>query len=120
MVATFWMRVLAHNIDLVILLAPFYGLSFLIPEDLLFYHVLVLVYLLYHTVFELSSLRGSPGKFFNKLSVMHKSGDPLPPGRIIIRNLCKVISALPFFLGYTLAMFNKKNRHFMMCLPIAL
>lgn len=110
MTASFWMRVLAHNIDLVILLIPFYGLSVYIKNDMIFYPLLLVIYLLYHLVFELSDMKGSPGKYFNKLKVVHMTGTTLTVNRCIIRNLGKVLSILPFFLGFTLAMFNNKNQ----------
>lgn len=107
--ATFWQRLLAHNIDLIFLLILFYLFS-LIPyfgfDTLLFF----LIYLLYHFIFELSSWRATPGKKWLKLAVYNEGRRFESVTAILLRNVCKLISLLIFFGGFAMINFNRKKQ----------
>jgi uncharacterized RDD family membrane protein YckC len=104
------MRVLAHNIDLIPIIAVAYILSFFVEYNLVLYPMILFVYLIYGIGFELSPMRGSPGKYLNKLMVVRANYFEPTPGVIIKRNLYKIISIIPFFIGFTIAMFTPKKQ----------
>ena len=107
--ASFWQRLLAHNIDLLFLLTLFYLVS-LIPysgyDTLLFF----LIYISYYSGFELSPWRATPGKKWTKLKIHNSDNRFKTFLAIFLRNSCKVISLLIFFLGFVMISFNRKKQ----------
>jgi uncharacterized RDD family membrane protein YckC len=99
--------VLAHNVDLVFILPFLYLLSAIIPDNLLLYPTAAFFYLLYYAGFESSSWRATPGKRFLKIQIICNSSKP---GVYALRNIYKILSAIPLFFGFTYAAFNKERK----------
>lgn len=108
--ATFWSRVLAHNIDLVILIIPLFILRQVIIDETILYTIAALLYFIYHICFEWSSWNGSPGKKLVRIQVMDSSLSDPTFTQVTLRNLYKIISILPFLLGFTMANFSKRKQ----------
>lgn len=64
----------------------------------------------YFTVFETSSLRATPGKYWLGLSVTTETGDTLSFTQSLIRHFTKYISSAFLFFGYALAFFTDKKQ----------
>ena len=109
MPATFWMRLLAHNIDMVILLIPTWGLSLLIRDNHLLYFLTFFMYFLYQLWFELGSWNATPGKRIMGLRVL--MSDHVPPTflAIMFRNIGKILSLLLFFVGFAFIAFHRRR-----------
>lgn len=65
---------------------------------------------IYHIVMESSAKQATYGKQMLKIKVVDMNGDRISTGTAISRNLLKLLSALPFCLGYVIAFFNKKQQ----------
>ena len=108
--APFWSRVLAQNLDLAVLLAPAYLLSWLISDNVFFYSSMLIVYLIYHIICEMSSWRGSVGKRVLKLEVRAEDSDINPLKRTLIRNFLKILSISLLFYGFLMASFDRRRQ----------
>lgn len=64
----------------------------------------------YFTVFETSSLRATPGKYWLGLSVTTETGDTLSFTQSLIRHFTKYISSAFLCFGYVLAFFTDKKQ----------
>jgi len=104
--ASFYKRALAHNTDLVFILPILYGISWFIDNNLIFIASCLLTYILYHIFFELLNNGGTPGKRILKIKVVVESDR----GNLVLRNLFKILSIIPFFGGFTWALFDKKKQ----------
>ncbi len=106
--ATFTQRLLAHNIDLLPILGLFY-FTYLLPNTFSSPIFLTFLYLAYHTLFELSPLRATPGKLCVKLKVnsLSPQSEPL---KIIVRNSLKPLSLILLFFGYILINIQAKKQ----------
>ena len=67
------------------------------------------VWILYGTIAECTPLRGTLGKKFMGIEVLGPHRRPLGPGRAMGRNFAKLLSAIPFFLGFIWAFFSKTS-----------
>lgn len=105
--ATYWQRLLAYNIDLLILIGLYYLYS-LIPLSIFDSIAYVLIYLLYHIIFELTSWKGSPGKKWMGLCVIEEKHPRILS--VAIRNAIKPISLALFFCGFVMIHFSKKKQ----------
>jgi len=108
--AGFYPRMLAHNIDLVLLLPLFYLAGSFISNNQLLLTVCWLLYTLYHIAFEMSKWKGTPGK---KLQHMHVATVGLSQAmlkQVIVRNCLKVVSILPLFAGVVLMAVDSKHQ----------
>ena len=101
---------LAHNIDLVILLPFFYLLGYLIEENWTLFGACFLFYVIYHSVFELTSWKATPGKKLQHMQVVDSEYQDLQPFAIFIRNVGKLLSALILFLGFVMISWDPKGR----------
>ncbi|GAB4252384.1 MAG: hypothetical protein Tsb0034_31090 [Ekhidna sp.] len=108
MYATFWARLLAHNIDLLPILGLFY-LSTLLPVENVSMAFLGLIYLIYHIGFELGPWRATPGKRWAKIYVDHENKKN-PVLSVIVRNVFKGLSLLLFFGGFVMIIFNDRHK----------
>ncbi|MGN8071198.1 RDD family protein [Mucilaginibacter sp. SG564] len=72
--------------------------------------VIPLAKIIYHIVMESSVKQATYGKQMLKIKVVDMNGDRISTGKAISRNLLKLLSALPFCLGYVIAFFNKKQQ----------
>jgi len=71
--------------------------------------LLSLMVLLYFPVLEASALRGTLGKLICGIVVVDRSLDQLSFGRALLRNLAKIISGLPFSIGFLMAAFGTRR-----------
>lgn len=108
--AGFYPRLLAHNIDLVVLLPIFYLLGAWIPNNLLLILACWILYTLYHVAFELSKWQGTLGKKFQGMRVMNGQGQGATIQQIILRNATKLISIMPLFAGVILIAVDARHR----------
>ncbi len=107
--ASFWQRLLAHNIDLLFLLGFFYLYS-LLPIILYDSLVFFLIYLVYHCAFELTPWRATPGKRLLKLNVTLVKNQRNKLVAIVLRNTLKVLSLGIVFIGFAMINFNLKKQ----------
>ena len=108
--ADFNARMLAHNVDLIVLLPFFYLIGWLIEDNILLIVLCWCFYTLYQIIFEMSQWNGTPGKKFQKLEVTNFDGNPASVAQIIYRNMTKIVSILILFAGVIMIAFDKKRR----------
>lgn len=108
--AGFHQRLLAHNIDLIPILGLLYAISFLVPNIEYDWLIFLLIYLGYHTGFELSEWGATPGKKWVKIKVIVAKEKTPRAAWLILRNASKILSLLLFFGGFILMFFNEKKR----------
>ena len=120
--SSFDQRLLASVLDWFILFGVFVIIAFIVV--LLFIQdketriivsfsilgVIPLAKVIYHIVMESSAKQATYGKQMLKIKVVDMNGDRISMGTAISRNLLKLLSALPFCLGYVIAFFNKKQQ----------
>ncbi len=68
------------------------------------------IWILYCIVGELSPWRGTFGKKTMGIAVRSTSGKPLTVRQVLARNVSKILSALPCYLGFFWAYFSHGNR----------
>jgi uncharacterized RDD family membrane protein YckC len=66
--------------------------------------------LIYHMVMECSPKQATYGKQIVKIKVCDLTGERISPARSIGRNLAKILSVLPGFIGYLISFFNRKQQ----------
>jgi uncharacterized RDD family membrane protein YckC len=113
--AGFWLRVVAVIVDsalMMLLLAVMMIGAAGVGEDLIepTYWLWVLISFLYWPVLESSAQRGTVGKLMLGLVVADIDGGKLPFLRSLLRNLAKIISAIPFYIGFFLAAFTARKQ----------
>lgn len=109
--AGFSKRLLAHNIDLLPLLGLFYLCAYLLPRSSWDWLVIVLIYIGYHSIFEWSKWKATPGKRWSQLMVVTgASNHPNSMLKIVLRNGLKIISLLAFFSGFIMILFHPKKQ----------
>ncbi len=108
--AGYWPRMWAYNTDLMLLLAVFYSLSWIINQDRLLYFTCLAVTILYHAGFESSTWQATPGKMIMKLRVISENGDPISFSHALLRFLLKIISLITFYIGFIMIGFTKKGQ----------
>jgi len=114
--AGFWLRVVAFIVDYALLLilggamlmgaVSAGGTELVVPVYLLW----MLIGFLYWPVLESTSLRATIGKAMVGLVVADIDGGGLPFVRSLLRNLAKIISAIPLFIGFLLAAFTTRKQ----------
>ena len=113
--AGFWLRFVALLVDsalMIILLGVMMVGAVGVSEDLVApaYWLWVLISFLYWPVLESSARRGTVGKMMLGLVVADIDGGKLPFLRSLLRNLAKIISAIPFYIGFLLAAFTARKQ----------
>jgi uncharacterized RDD family membrane protein YckC len=113
--AGFWLRLVALVVDsalMMILLGVLMINAVGVSEDLVApaYWLWVLLSFLYWPVLESSARRGTVGKMMLGLVVADIDGGKLPFLRSLLRNLAKIISAIPFYIGFLLAAFTARKQ----------
>lgn len=68
------------------------------------------IYVLYFTFMESSNLQASVGKLALGLVVTDENGAKLDFGKALVRNLCKILSAMILFIGFIMAGFTDKKQ----------
>lgn len=114
--AGFWLRVVAFIVDYALLLivggAMMMGAAGVGGTELVdpVYWLWVLITFLYWPVLESTSLRATIGKAMVGLVVADVDGGGLTFVRSLLRNLAKIISAIPFCIGFLLAAFTTRKQ----------
>lgn len=114
--AGFWLRVVAFIVDYAVLLligaAMMAGAASLLGSEMLglAYWLWVLISFLYWPVLESTAMRATLGKAALGLVVADVDGGGLSFVRCLLRNLAKIISAIPFGIGYLLAAFTSRKQ----------
>jgi uncharacterized RDD family membrane protein YckC len=72
--------------------------------------VIPLTKLIYHIVMESSAKQATYGKRLLKIKVCDMQGEPLGLAKSTGRNLAKIFSVLPLFIGYMFSFFNSKQQ----------
>lgn len=113
--AGFWPRLMAHNIDLLILLPTYYVCQMLVSDKLT---LLVICFILSY-IYESTMIYfqgGTVGKRMMKIKVVSISGDKISIQRSLLRALVKIPSLLTFFIGFIVIGLNaqKKSIHDML------
>jgi uncharacterized RDD family membrane protein YckC len=113
--AGFWLRFVALVVDsalMMILLGVMMIGAAGVSEDLVApaYWLWVLISFLYWPVLESTARRGTVGKMLLGLVVADIDGGKLPFLRSLLRNLAKIISAIPFYIGFLLAAFTDRKQ----------
>lgn len=113
--AGLWSRLMAHNIDLIILLPGYYVISFFISSNPLLF-ALCLVLSLAYEVLLISFKGGTLGKRMLKLKVVNKEGNQLTLQHSLLRSVSKLLGAGTFFIGFAIIELNqqKKSLHDML------
>jgi uncharacterized RDD family membrane protein YckC len=103
-------RLFAYNIDMTILMAPCIGASFLIESNRVLFFVCCLIVCLYHGVLDSSILQGTLGKYYCKIRVVDKIGQPATFLKALLRIVLKFISLLLLFSGFIMVVFRKDKK----------
>lgn len=118
------LRLFAFFIDFFILLFLSYflyliGLPFFKSPNINIFNYEYKIYLtrlgpivswLYHSIFECSKLQSTPGKYFMKLRVSNTLMQRANFAQTTVRHFSKILSLLPFGMGYFLFFFSKKRQ----------
>ncbi len=113
--AGLWPRLMAHNIDLLILLPGYYLISFFISSNTLLVILCLALSLIYEIV--MTTLKGGTvGKRMAKIKVVDKQGHFLTPTHALLRSCVKLLSVCTFFVGFAVIELNpqKKGLHDML------
>ena len=108
--ATFWRRLGALVIDALICAVPATAILLAVPAR---YEYLVLlgVMVVYFTAFEGSPRGQTPGKSFLRIRVISfDTGAPIGFQRAFVRSVGRIISGLPFDLGYLWMLWDPENQ----------
>lgn len=108
--AGFWPRLMAHNVDMAILLPCYYALSYLIQSNLVLLSTCLCITLTYEIVFIHCNWHATPGKKLAHLEVVNQYGAGLSLGRSAFRTFNKLISVLTLFIGYIFIMVHPKKK----------
>jgi len=132
--AGFWKRVLAYTIDVVsitiivfVIFYIFFGfdralgdyfadpgnidkrISFLSQRNLI-RDISFIIWLIYSAIMETTSLQGTIGKKLVGIKVVDQTGYRLGFGRAFARNVSKILSLIPFGLGFLWVGFSKEKK----------
>lgn len=132
--ASFWKRLLAYTIDLLpitlivfIMSYFFFGFNEILQMRLSggndidirreflaarnnIRDLSLIIWIVYSLIADASSLQGTLGKKIMKIKVVSEDGARITIRRSMARNLFKLISAIPIYLGFIWILFNKKRR----------
>ena len=106
----FWVRLMAHNIDLIVLLPIYYLIGFLMTSDTLVLLSCLSFTWLYEVGFSVSEWQGTPGKRFMHLKVTGPSYQRMTLIRSAFRTLVKTLSLMTFFVGYAMIAFHPSRK----------
>lgn len=107
--AGLWLRLLAHNIDLALLLPCFYLLSLVIPSNMLLYGVCLFIGVSYEVIL-VSIKGGTVGKRMLKLKVTTSNYQSLTMTHSLARSLTKLVSCGFFFVGFAIIELNRQKK----------
>lgn len=108
--AGFWIRLMSHNIDLIILLPVYYLLSFWIDSNGVLLWVCLAVTFLYEVLFISSQWKGTPGKRWMKIEVVNAQAQRLAPLQSLLRATLKACSSLTLFIGFAVIVLHPEHK----------
>jgi len=127
--AGFWARVVAYMIDMIILgllTIPINVVGLFVigttkgTQDqldavtgrimLIAFGVCTIVAILYFSVFESLKPQATPGKMVMRVEVTDSNGKRVSFGRALARNLAKILSSIPFNIGFLMAAFTGRKQ----------
>ncbi|MFT7029275.1 MAG: putative RDD family membrane protein YckC [Marinoscillum sp.] len=108
--AGFWLRLMAYNIDLLVLLPCYYLLSLAFSTNQLLIVACLLVTILYDTGFCASKWQGTVGKHWVKIAVVNSQGQKMSFELSFLRTLLKLIFSFTLFIGYLVVAFHSENK----------
>lgn len=107
--AGLWARLMAHNIDLILLLPFFYLFSFFIVSDQILFALCFVISFTYEVL--LTSLQGGTvGKRMMKLKVTTSDHQQLSLLHSLFRSTTKVVSCGFFFVGFAIIELNRQKK----------
>lgn len=107
--AGLWTRLMAHNIDLLILLPFYYLFSFFIASDRILLAVCFFLSFIYEVLF--TSFRGGTiGKRMMKLKVTTISSQNIGIFRSLLRSVTKLIGSFIFLIGFLIIELNQQKK----------
>lgn len=120
--ASFSMRLLAHNIDLLFVLVPSYFIGEFIESTNLLYGIVLIYYMLFQVGFEVSPWAATPGKRMIKIKVIGKDLKSIGILKSFFRNSLKFVSLGILFIGFFMIFFTKKKQglHDIICNTLVL
>lgn len=107
--AGFWPRLMAHNIDLMVLLPNYYLVSLFIESTPLLLAICAAFTYLYDAVASVSVWQGSVGKKLMRLRIVNRQGNRLVLQTGLLRSLAKTVTVLTLFVGYAVIMLHPRN-----------
>ena len=120
--ATFWWRLLAYALDSVFLSIAFIVILYIMMANgkdidiradgnrILFNVIVFCIVVVYHSICEATEMRGSLGKKCCNLYVVDANGMRLTYSKALVRNFGRIISSLPFGMGYVNIFFNEHHQ----------
>ncbi len=126
--AGFWRRVAAYLIDMVLLMIPYYILSFALGINMManmdpmsmdsempsgmttLIVLLTILFFGYFAYFESSSYQATPGKMAMKIKVTDLQGGRISFLKALWRNVSKIFSSLILYIGYLMAGFTQRKQ----------
>ena len=105
-----WFFVLGICITLAFIVSVFIAPELRIMVAFSLIGIVPLTKIVYHIVMESTAKQGTYGKQLLKIKVSDLQGYRISLARSIGRNLCKIISVAPFFIGYLYSFFNKQQQ----------
>lgn len=70
----------------------------------------LLIWVVYSLFADASRFQGTFGKKIMKIKVVTETGERISLKKSLVRNLFKIVSAIPIYLGFIWILFNKKRR----------
>lgn len=109
----FWTRLMAHNIDLIVMLPVYYLMSFFIDSNQILIWLCLVVTYLYEVIAIASSWGGTLGKKMMKTKVTNDDLTPVSLWKSSLRAFVKAFSVLTLFIGYLTIVLHpqKKSLH---------
>lgn len=106
----FWVRLMAHNIDLIILLPVYYLIGLLIGSNQLLFWVCASITLLYEIIFTAGNWQGTPGKKIMHLQVVDNNQKRISATKSALRTASKAITILTLFIGYAMIVLHPRKK----------
>lgn len=106
----FWPRLMAHNIDMVLLLPVYYFFGWVIPSNPVLLTTCLTFTLIYEITFITSNWRATPGKKTMGIEVVDLNGDGLTTWRSILRTVTKALTFPVLLIGGMFALTALKKQ----------
>lgn len=108
--AGFWVRLMAHNIDLMVLLPMYYLVGVFVESDRVLILICTLITLSYEIGFTTSKWQGTPGKKYMHLKVVNANHERISIASSVLRTIIKAASLLTLFIGYAIIAFHPRKQ----------